>query len=121
MVHTVEYKNPGRLELIQQLKKAGSSQKAGVWISAANELSRVRKNRREVNLHKIEKYTSAGDVVIVPGKVLGDGSLKHKVSVAAYKFTQGAQDKITAAGGSVMSISELLEKNPNGSKVKLMG
>jgi large subunit ribosomal protein L18e len=121
MVRTIMYRDPGRLELIQRLETVGNTPDAMLWYSVAKELSRVRKNRREVNLRKIDKYTSDGDVVVVPGKVLGDGSLGHKVVVAAYKFTESAEKKIRDAGGEVMSIIELLEKNPKGSKVKLMG
>ncbi|MFH1403337.1 MAG: 50S ribosomal protein L18e [Candidatus Altiarchaeota archaeon] len=120
MVQTVSYKDPGRLELIRQLESA-SNTGANVWSSVAKELSRVRRNRREVNIRKLDKYTSDGDVVVVPGKVLGDGFLNHKIVVAAYQFTDGAEKKIIQAGGEAMSISSLLERNPKGSKIKIMG
>ena len=84
-------------------------------------MARVRRNRREVNVHKIDKHTGEGDVVVVPGKVLGDGRLRHKVDVAAFCFTEGAEKKIKEAGGKTMSIIELVETNPKGSKIKLMG
>ncbi|MGB6876160.1 MAG: 50S ribosomal protein L15 [Candidatus Acidiferrales bacterium] len=34
-------------------------------------------------------------------KILGDGNLKVALTVHAHKFSQSAQDKITAAGGKV--------------------
>lgn len=37
-------------------------------------------------------------------KVLGDGELKKKLTVKAQKFSKTAQEKITAAGGSVVLI-----------------
>jgi large subunit ribosomal protein L18e len=43
------------------------------------------------------------------------------VDVAAFSFTEGAEKKIKAAGGRVMSILELVKTNPRGSKLKLMG
>jgi large subunit ribosomal protein L18e len=119
MVRTIDYKDPGRLELIRQLE--GASKEAPLWLAVASELSKVRRNRREVNVHRIAKNTGDGDVVVVPGKVLGDGALAHKVDVAAYRFTEGARKKITEAGGKVLSISELVKKYPKGTQVKLIG
>ncbi len=119
MVRTISYKDPGRLELIRELERA--SKESAIWSAVAQELSGVRRNRREVNVHRIAKHTGEGDVVVVPGKVLGDGTLAHKVEVAAYRFTEGAQRKIKEAGGRTMSISELVRLNPKGSKVKYIG
>jgi large subunit ribosomal protein L18e len=120
MVRTVDFKDPGRLELIKELESAAQGD-SGIWSAVASELSRVRRNRREVNVHKIAKYTGEGDIVVIPGKVLGDGSLDHKVEVAAYRFTAGAEKKIKEAGGKTMGILELVKKNPKGSKIKLLG
>ena len=121
MVRTIGFKDPGRLELISELVKASKEGSSNVWSAVADELSKVRRNRREVNVHRLEKYTGEGDIVVVPGKVLGDGSLTHKVDVAAYRFTVGAEKKIKDAGGKAMSITELIKKNPKGAKVKLIG
>ncbi len=121
MVRTVEYKDPGRVELIRQLRNQSQKNGSKLWLSVASELSRVRKNRREVNVYKIDVNSAEGDYVVVPGKVLGDGKITHKVNIAAYKFTMGAEKKIKEAGGQIMSITELLEKNPDGKKIKLIG
>jgi len=121
MVRTVGFKDPGRLDLIRDLKETSSKSESKLWSAVADELSKVRRNRREVNVHSIQKYSIVGDIVVIPGKVLGDGNLTHKVDVAAFKFTEGAQEKIKAAGGRIMTIAELLKANPKGSKIKLIG
>ncbi|MBD3387568.1 MAG: 50S ribosomal protein L18e [Candidatus Altiarchaeales archaeon] len=121
MARTVEFKDPGRLELIRELKSAAKDNGSNIWSTVAEELSKVRRNRREVNVHKISRYTGDGDIIVVPGKVLGDGVIRHKVNVAAFRFTEGAEKKIKDAGGRTMSILELVKDNPRGSKVKLMG
>jgi large subunit ribosomal protein L18e len=121
MARTVVFRDPGRLELIRQLESAAKENGSSIWSVVAKELSRVRRNRREVNVHRINRHTADGDVVVVPGKVLGDGSLGHRVDVAAFHFTEGAERKIREAGGRPMSILELVQNNPKGSKVKLMG
>ncbi|MFH1055355.1 MAG: 50S ribosomal protein L18e [Candidatus Altiarchaeota archaeon] len=121
MVRTVEFRDPGRLELIKTLESASKENESSLWSQVAEELCRVRRNRREVNIHKIEKHTKDGEIILIPGKVLGDGSLSHKVDVAAFRFTEGAVKKIKAAGGKTMSILELVGSNPKGSKVRLIG
>jgi len=121
MVRTVAYRDPGRLELIRELESVAKENGSGIWSAVADELSRVRRSRREVNVRSLDRHTGEGDVVVVPGKVLGDGSLRHRVDVAAFRFTEGAENKIKAAGGRAMSILELVKNNPRGSKVKLIG
>ena len=72
---------------------------------------------RQVNVWKINKFTKDNDTIIVPGKVLGYGELNHKGNVAAYQFSEGAKSKI----GNFMLIEELMEKNPKGSNVRIIG
>jgi len=121
MSRTFEFKDPGRVELIQQLEDTAKRQQSGLWSAVAKKLGRSRRKRSEVNLSKINKYTLKGDVVIVPGKVLGDGNIEHQVDVAAYRFTQSAEKKIAEAGGRVLKIIELAKTNPKGSKIKILG
>ena len=120
MPRTIKYKDPERLRLVKDLRKHSKEKNAPIWSTVANELEKVRKNRREVNLGKINEHTSKGDLVVVPGKVLGSGNLDHKVTVAAFKFSDSAKRKVESVGKS-MSIHELFEKNPKGSGVKIMG
>ncbi len=121
MPRTFEYEDPGRIGLIEDLKKASKENKTEIWRSIARELSRSRKNRREVNIRRLNRYTSNNETAIVPGKLLGDGNLDHRVDVAAFKLTKGAKEKIEKSGGNTMSIQDLIKKNPKGSKIKIIG
>ena len=94
MTRTIEYQNPERQKIIEKLKKKGKEEHAAIYKTAAQELSNVRKNRREVNIGEINEVTKEGDVVLVPGKVLGEGLLDHKVEIAAFSFTESAKNKI---------------------------
>ena len=76
---------------------------------------------KEVNIYKLEKNTSKDVTVLVPGKVLGVGSLNHNLTVSAFQFSEAAKRKITQANGKCISILELAEMNPKGSNVKIMG
>ena len=107
--------------LIQSLKKAAIENEVALWKRIAVELEKPTQAKREVNIYKLEKYAKDGEVVIVPGKVLGSGVLSKKVTVAALSFSDSAKDKILSTKGEVLSIQELLKNNPKGSKVRIMG
>jgi len=106
--------------LIRYLRKKSNEEGAKIWKDIAWRLERPRRQRAEVNVSKINRYTKEGDVVIVPGSVLGAGNLDHKVIVAAWKFSEKAKEKIINAGGEAITIEELIERNPKGSGVIIM-
>jgi len=111
--------NPELRNLIKELKrKAGG---AKIWRDIAERLSKPRSRRAEVNVSRINRYTSGGEVIVVPGKVLGAGKIDHPVTIAAFAFSKTAREKILNAGGECLTILELFKRNPKGSGVKIMG
>lgn len=103
------------------LEKQSKENKAPVWKTVAGKISAPRRNRVEVNIDKISKYTTKKDTVVIPGKVLGHGHIDHEVTVAAPMFSKTAIKKIAAAGGKTLAIEELVSKNPSGKGVRIMG
>jgi large subunit ribosomal protein L18e len=112
--------NPQLAELITQLKKEGREQAAPIWVDVAEYLSMPRSQRVAVNLSGINRNTKRADVIVVPGKVLGSGSINHAVTVAAFSVSEKAKVKLDAAKGKYLSIPELIAKNPKGSNVKII-
>jgi large subunit ribosomal protein L18e len=112
--------NPRIVELVQDLKVESYKNDAKIWKDIAKRLSKPARKRAEVNISKINRYTEDGYVVIIPGKVLGAGKLGHKVTVAAFSFSESAKKAIEEAGGKCMTIEELIKENPKGSLVKIM-
>jgi large subunit ribosomal protein L18e len=106
---------------IRELYKLSRQNKAPIWRAVAEELEKPRRQRRVVNVSRINRYTSDGDIVVVPGKVLGAGTIDHPVIVAAAAFSKTAVEKIKAAGGEAIHILELARRNPRGSNVKIIG
>src|SRR3989344_197501 len=104
------------LSLIKDLKIASTKNKANIWKSVIKELLKPTRKMREVNLEKINRITKENDVVIVPGKVLGSGSLDHNVTVAAFNFSESAKKKLE----KYLSIHELVKKNPKGTGVRII-
>jgi large subunit ribosomal protein L18e len=107
--------------IIAELRKASCMEKINLWKRVAADLSKPSRQRRAVNLSRIDRYTKDSDVIIVPGKVLSAGDLNHKVDVAAFSFSKSAKDKIIRAQGKALSISELIKKNPKAQGIKIIG
>jgi len=105
--------------LIHKLRKISRENKAKVWRRVAELLSKPTRDFVEVNISKINRYSSEGETVVVPGKVLGSGELDHSVTVAAWKFSKKAYEKILKKGRA-LTLQELLEENPNGKGVKII-
>lgn len=108
------------LETVIALKKKGRKEKVAIWEKTAGYLLKPRRQRVEINLSQISRSTKANDIVVIPGKVLANGVLAHKVTVAALRFSGSAIKRIEQAGGKALSLIEAVEKHPRGSKVKLL-
>ena len=105
--------------LLEELDKI--SLKSKFWKRIARDIRRPARQRRTVNIYKIERFAKDGEIIIVPGKVLSVGELNKKVEVAAFQFSEGAKQKILEAQGKIMSIKELFQQNPDGKKVRILG
>lgn len=117
-------KNIADLELIRTialLKRKSREERSPIWRTMAEKLDRSNKRRISVNLSLINRHSKPDDLVTVPGKVLGAGRLDHPVRVSAFRFSKTARHKIEAASGECISISALLDENPKGSGVKMLG
>jgi large subunit ribosomal protein L18e len=106
---------------IWTLRRAFKETKAPIWRALEGELQGPRANRREVNVGKLAETTKAGDVLVIPGKVLGTGNLGHKLTVCAYSISEGAARKIIDGGGKVVTFEELVKKHPDGKGLRIIG
>ena len=91
------------------------------WKRIAEDVTKPTRQRREVNIYKIEAVAREGETIVVPGKVLSLGELSKKVDVAAMNFSAEARRKIVEAKGKALTIRELLQQNPDGKNVRIMG
>lgn len=113
--------NPNLVSLIERLKREAYENKAPVWRDVADRLMKPRQHWAEVNLSRIERFAADDETIVVAGKLLGAGVISKKVTIAAFKSSEAAKQKIASAGGKSMSIEELLSSNPKGSNVRIMG
>lgn len=117
----VKTTNPELIKLIRFLRRQSRENKVGIWRDIAERLSKPSRKRMVVNLSRLNRYTQRNETVVVPGKVLGTGEMNHKISVAAFAFSEKAKQKITTKKGKCLSFFDLVKKNPKGSNVKVIG
>lgn len=108
-------------EPLQKLIRDLLSQERPVWRALARGLNRPRRVGFRVNLYRIERYGKGKETLVVPGVVLGSGDVTKARNVAALRFSGSARVKLERAGGRCFSIRELLEENPQGKGVKIIG
>jgi len=113
--------NQALIALIGDLKDQSRSTGSALWRDVALRLEKSRSNWAEPNLSRLSRYAAEEDVVLVPGKLLGSGDVAGKPSVAASRVSIGARSKIEAAGGRVLTIRELMNENPDGKGVRILG
>jgi large subunit ribosomal protein L18e len=106
---------------IWTLRRAFKKNKAPIWRTLERELSRPRRSRREVNIGALADKTEEGQVIVVPGKLLGSGEIGHKLTVCAISMSESAAKKIITSGGKLVSFSSLVEQYPKGKGVRLVG
>lgn len=113
--------NPILFHLIMELKKRSKEQNADIWKRVAVDLEKPTRQRRVVNLSSISRYTKENEIIVVPGKVLGAGSLSHKLTISAFQFSNGAKEKIEKIGAKIVPLLELSKENPTGKSIRIIG
>ena len=81
----------------------------------------MKRQNAKTNEGLLGRHMPEDVVVLVPGKLLGSGLVSGKRTVAAYSVSSGARVKIEEAGGRVLSIRELMNENPKGTGVHILG
>ncbi|MHC1628648.1 MAG: 50S ribosomal protein L18e [Candidatus Nezhaarchaeales archaeon] len=113
--------NPMIKRVIITLRRAYKQHHVRLWRDLMERINTPKRKRTIVNVSRINRYTNANDIVVVPGKVLGAGIIDHPVTVAALWFSKTAKEKIEKAGGRSLTIEELIAEHPSGSGIKIIG
>src|SRR3989344_5738581 len=108
--------NPELVETVKLIRKNSSWNNLGI----AEHLSSSSRKMPEVNLAKIELHSEQGDNIIIPGKVLGAGSINKKIKVCAFKFSKEALTKLKDKKCDVLTISEEINKNPKATGLRVL-
>jgi large subunit ribosomal protein L18e len=102
-------------------KSAARSSRKPVYRQAVKMLSRKTNRLVEVNVGKLDNMSSEGSVLLVPGKVLGEGDVTKELHVGAVAYTTSAAQKISSAGGEALLLKDFVAKYGEGKGVLLVG
>ncbi|MHA1720133.1 MAG: 50S ribosomal protein L18e [Promethearchaeota archaeon] len=94
--------------------------KRPIWRDVSKRLMAPQKNRVEKNLGDISRIVKDGDIIIVPGKILANGTLDKKITIACYAISKSAAKKLDASESERISIDELVKKHPSGKGVRII-
>ena len=83
---TIRKSNIYLKDLALNLYKHSNEKKSAFWRRIADDLLKPTRQRRLVNIFKLNLNSKDGETIIVTGKVLGTGDLNHKVNVFAFYF-----------------------------------
>ena len=118
------HRRKGNVELVRlagELRKGARANAAPIWSAVADRLERARHQTVPVNVGHLERLTESGETVVVAGKLLAEGRLAKRLTVGAFRFSAEAKAKVHAAGGTTLSLPEILKAHPDGSGVRLLG
>jgi len=109
------------IRMASDLKKASTKNDAPIWSKLAEYALKPAIARRDINLNRINQLTKENDTVVFPGKVLGTGSISHKITLYSFSISKSAAAKVLENGGKLITYSDLIKQNPTGKGVVLLG
>ena len=90
------------------------------WLKLAKLLSQSTRKHSSINLEQIDKQTSLGDTVLVPGKVLAVGEITKKVKSCSFGISKEALERLTKTRSEWINILDEIKKNPNAEGLKII-
>jgi len=115
---TTSYHTQG---LINDFEKLYRKNKKPLFERIVRELKKPARQKRDINLSKINRYSVEGSNIIVLGKVLSSGEMDHKANVIAFSFSDSAMEKLKTKGCSAKLIDELAKDGKIPQKVIILG
>lgn len=106
--------NPELVETIISSKKKKS------WLKVSDKISTPKRKQVSINLDQINKKSEDGDVIVIPGKVLGIGKIDKKIKIAALSFSNSAKENLEKTKVDFCTIKEEIKKNPEAKKIRVL-
>ena len=86
------------IQMVKELKKASAKNDAPIWVRLAKLALKTSSSKRAVNLTQINDVTKEGEVIVVPGKILGTGNVSHKITLSSFSISNSAAKKLLNQG-----------------------
>ena len=106
--------NPEIVETIMNARKHKG------WKELVDKLTGPSRNYSAMNLTEIDKKTSAGDTVMVIGKVLSKGEVTKKIRICALSFSENAREKLKKSKSEAVTILQEIKVNPKVEGVRIL-
>lgn len=90
------------------------------WKPIAKILSNGTRLYSSVNLKEIDAQTTAGDTILIIGKVLSSGDLTKKLRICALGISESAKDKLAKTKSEYVSIADEIKSNKKAEGLKLL-
>ena len=110
--------NPVLNNLITELKRLAIKKEMPLYKRLATELSKSTRQRRRVNLSRINRNIKEGEIAIVPGKLLGAGNMANKNQVVAWDISETAKSKLGEK--QFTYLHDFIKKDLKGKKVRII-
>jgi large subunit ribosomal protein L18e len=118
---SIKMANQVGIQMVKELKQASAKNDAPIWLRLAKLALKTSVSKRVVNLTQINDVTKEGEVIVVPGKILGTGNVSHKITLSSFSISNSAAKKIIESGGNIINFKEMIEKFPTGKGVRIIG
>lgn len=112
---------PPKIQTITLLREAGKTSGRRIWMDMLKRLKSHKSQMSKVNISKVSNLTQEGDVILIPGKVLGGGLIDHRIHIGAFAFSGVAVEKIRRADGEPLSIQAFIQKYINHKGLIILG
>ncbi len=90
------------------------------WLETAKILASSTRRLSMINLSEIEKNSTAGDTMIIHGKILSQGQLTKKIRLSAMAISQQAKEKLKITKSEFIRLIEEIKKNPRAEGIKIV-
>ncbi len=82
----------------------------GLASSALRFATMPKRKRVKINLDRLDACANSNENIMVPGKVLGTGSVSKQFTIAAIELSERAHQKLKEAGCKIISVEEMMKK-----------
>jgi ribosomal protein L18E len=113
----VRVKRKTNPELLETIKIANENEN---WKAIAKQLSGPTRLFSSINLKEIDSQTTAGDTVLIIGKVLSSGNLTKKVRIVSLSISGSAKSKLSKTKSEYASILDEIKINKKAEGLKII-
>ncbi|MEK6825810.1 MAG: hypothetical protein AABY00_03415 [Nanoarchaeota archaeon] len=103
---------------LQLAIRAGLKNKA--WLALTKKIAGSTRLQPALNLDDIDEKTSAGDTIVVPGKILANGDLTKKLKLVSLSISAHAKEKLKKTKSEWTPLYQEIQSNSKAEGVKIL-